>query len=93
MKGRGPSFPQAGSFSYSENCLECGKIRVNMRTRRFAFAPPCGLLSASGACSATTEAERRNRPYIGRMAICHIRVMGYEPSMQKRQRLLIINDD
>ena len=38
-----------------------------MLTRRFAFVPPCGLLSASGACSVTTEAERRNRPYIGRM--------------------------
>ena len=31
------------------------------------------------------------RPYIGRMAICHIRVVVYEPSIQKRQRLLIIN--
>jgi hypothetical protein len=39
-----------------------------MLTRWFAFVPPCGLLSASGACSATTEAEHRNRPYIGRMA-------------------------
>ncbi len=32
-------------------------------------------------------------PYIGRMAICHIRVVVYGPSIQKRQPLLIINDN
>ena len=32
-------------------------------------------------------------PYIGRMAICHIRVVVYEPSIQKRQHILIINDN
>ncbi len=32
-------------------------------------------------------------PYIGRMAICRIRVVVYGPSIQKRQPLLIINDN
>ena len=31
----------AGRFD-SRNRLESGEIRVNMLTRRFAFAPPCG---------------------------------------------------
>ncbi|NBJ99144.1 hypothetical protein D5282_17970 [bacterium 1xD8-48] len=29
-----------GPFSYLENRLESGEIRVNMLTRRFAFVPP-----------------------------------------------------
>lgn len=30
-----------GPFSYSENHLESGEIRVNMLTRRSLFVPPC----------------------------------------------------
>ena len=54
-------------FLFRKN-LDSGGTSYNMLTRWFAFVPPRGLLSASGACSATTEAKRRKRPYIGRMA-------------------------
>ncbi len=37
--------------------------------------------------------SKDRRPYIGRMAICHIRVVVYEPSIQKRQPPLMINDN
>ena len=71
----------------------------HMRRSAFSAGRPGGLIREITWKAGKTEVICLHGglslcfPYIGRMAICHIRVLICAPSAQKRQQLLIINDN